>query len=92
QSEGQGQIEEDGGRPAGPQHADAGHRPRDDVVSAIRERSLSIASRPTKLQERAFGLLGIDPSKTVVMRLAGREGGIRAIPPAGAGVFFISFA
>ena len=36
-------------------------------LPAIPERPLTIVSRPTKLQERAFGLLGIDPSKTVAM-------------------------
>ncbi|MDE0305410.1 MAG: hypothetical protein OXI87_11115 [Albidovulum sp.] len=43
-------------------------------LPAIPERPLTIASRPTKLQERAFGLLGIDPSKTVAMQMAGRKG------------------
>ena len=61
-------------------------------LPAIPDRPPAIASRPTKLQARAFDLLGIDPSKTVAMQLAGRKGGIRAIPPANAGVFFISFA
>ncbi|MDE0306624.1 MAG: hypothetical protein OXI87_17365 [Albidovulum sp.] len=66
-----------------------------DVVEAlpgIPDRPPAIASRPTKLQDRAFGLLGIDPSKTVAMQLAGPEGGVRAIPSANAEVFFFSFA
>ncbi|MDE0114258.1 MAG: hypothetical protein OXN84_18465, partial [Albidovulum sp.] len=61
-------------------------------LPAIPGRPPAIASRPTKLQARVFGLLGIDPLKTVAMQLAGRKGGIGAIPPANAGVFFISFA
>ncbi|MDE0530519.1 MAG: hypothetical protein OXI01_03575 [Albidovulum sp.] len=36
-------------------------------LPAIPERPLTMVSRPTKLQERAFGLLGVDPSMTVAM-------------------------
>ncbi|MDE0305582.1 MAG: hypothetical protein OXI87_11985 [Albidovulum sp.] len=43
-------------------------------LPAIPDRHLTIASRPKKPQECAFGLLGIDPSKTVAMQLAGRKG------------------
>ncbi|MDE0304214.1 MAG: hypothetical protein OXI87_04915 [Albidovulum sp.] len=43
-------------------------------LPAIPDRPPAITSRSTKLQERAFGLLEIDPSKTVAMQMAGREG------------------
>ena len=42
-------------------------------LPAIPERPPAIASRPTKLQERAFGLLGTDSLKTVAMQMAGRK-------------------
>ncbi|MDE0112642.1 MAG: hypothetical protein OXI87_01785 [Albidovulum sp.] len=71
--------------------ADLGKPALNEVeLPATPERPLTKASRQTKLQERAFGLLGIDSSKTVAMQLAGRKGGIRAIPPAVAGVFLNS--
>ena len=66
--------------------------PDEVELPAIPDRPLAMASRPTRLQERASGLLGIDPSKTVAMQLADRKVKIRAKLPANVGVFLFSFS
>ena len=65
--------------------------PDEAELPTIPERRLAAASRPTKLQERAFDPLGVDPLKTVAMQSADRRGEIRARLPEDAGFFFFSF-
>ena len=77
--------------------ADLARRPRspdlgEAELPAVPERLAATVSRPTKLQERTFGLLGLDLSKTFAMQFIGWRGEIRPTRPADAGFFFVSLA